>query len=91
MAQWVQFAPTESVQYWFGVSSKSDKIKEELRVPQNKAVRCVNKLNPLINTKAVLHFNIFAAVSKKETILSAQQENCRGENVGREIWYCSSW
>lgn len=40
---------------------------------RKKVVRRVKKLNPLVNTKAMLHLNPFAAVLKREAILSAQR------------------
>ncbi|KAJ8913549.1 hypothetical protein NQ315_017100 [Exocentrus adspersus] len=52
---------------------KADEIKAVLRPPQKKVVRRVRRLNPLTNTRAMLKLNPYAAVLKRQAILSAQK------------------
>ncbi|XP_068905708.1 large ribosomal subunit protein uL4 [Tenebrio molitor] len=52
---------------------KADEIKKVLRAPQKKVVRRVRRLNPLSNTRALLRLNPYAAVLKREAILSSQK------------------
>lgn len=52
---------------------KAEEIRKVLRQPQKKVVRRVRRLNPLVNTRALLRLNPYAAVLKRQAILSAQK------------------
>lgn len=52
---------------------KSEEIRKVLRAPRKKVVRRVKKLNPLVNTRAMLRLNPYAAVLKRAAILTAQK------------------
>lgn len=52
---------------------KAEEIRKVLRKPQKKVVRRVRRLNPLVNTRALLRLNPYAAVLKRQAILSAQK------------------
>ncbi|KAL3281062.1 hypothetical protein HHI36_004286 [Cryptolaemus montrouzieri] len=60
---------------------KSEEIKKVLRPPQKKVVRRVRRLNPLTNTKAMLRLNPYAAVLKRQAILSAQKRQLQREEL----------
>jgi len=60
---------------------KADEIKKVLRKPQNKVVRRVRRLNPLSNTKALLRLNPYAAVLKRQAILSSQKREQQRDEV----------
>lgn len=52
---------------------KSEEIRKVLRPAQKKVVRRVRRLNPLKNTKAMLRLNPYAAVLKRNAILTIQK------------------
>ncbi|CAH0556465.1 unnamed protein product [Brassicogethes aeneus] len=52
---------------------KADEIKQVLRAPQKKIVRRQRRLNPISNTRAMLRLNPYAAVLKRQAILSGQK------------------
>lgn len=58
---------------------KADEIKAVLRKPQKKIVRRVRRYNPLNNAKAMLRLNPYAAVLKRQAILSSQKRNLTRE------------
>nr|UFX34160.1 60S ribosomal protein L4 [Henosepilachna vigintioctomaculata] len=60
---------------------KSEEIRKVLRPPQKKVVRRVRRLNPLTNTKAMLRLNPYAAVLKRQAILSAQKRQLQREEI----------
>ncbi|KAJ8981713.1 hypothetical protein NQ317_003778 [Molorchus minor] len=60
---------------------KADEIKAVLRPPQKKVVRRVRRLNPLSNTRALLKLNPYAAVLKRQAILSAQKRQRTRDEV----------
>ncbi|XP_066598415.1 large ribosomal subunit protein uL4 [Prorops nasuta] len=58
---------------------KSDEIRKVLRAPRKKVIRRVKKLNPLVNTRALLRLNPYAAVLKRAAILTAQKRQQQRE------------
>lgn len=52
---------------------KSEEIQKVLKPAKKKVVRRVRRLNPLRNTKAMLRLNPYAAVLKRNAILTAQK------------------
>lgn len=60
---------------------KSEEIKKVLRAPQKKVVRKVRRLNPLTNVKAMMKLNPFAAVTKRQAILTAQKRRLAREEL----------
>lgn len=52
---------------------KSEEIRKVLRPAQKKVVRRVRRLNPLRNQKAMLRLNPYAAVLKRNAILTIQK------------------
>jgi len=52
---------------------KSEEIQKVLKPAQKKVVRRVRRLNPLRNTKAMLRLNPYAAVLKRNAILTVQK------------------
>ncbi|XP_044266661.1 60S ribosomal protein L4 [Tribolium madens] len=60
---------------------KADEIKKVLRVPQKKVVRRVRRFNPLANTRAMLRLNPYAAVLKREAILSSQKRQASRDEI----------
>ncbi|WP_278924634.1 hypothetical protein, partial [Pseudophaeobacter profundi] len=44
-----------------------------IRPPKKTVERRVRKLNPLVNTRAMLKLNPFAAVMKRKAVLTAQK------------------
>jgi len=60
---------------------KADEIKKVLRVPQKKVVRHVRRLNPLTNTRALLRLNPYAAVLKRQAILSSQKRQLQRDEI----------
>jgi len=54
---------------------KSDEIRSVLRAPQKKIVRRVRRLNPLVNSRAMLKLNPFAAVLKRQAILATKKRS----------------
>jgi large subunit ribosomal protein L4e len=52
---------------------KADEIKAVLRAPQKKVLRRVRRHNPLNNAKAMLRLNPYAAVLKRQAILSSNK------------------
>nr|CAJ17227.1 ribosomal protein L4e [Biphyllus lunatus] len=60
---------------------KADEIKKVLRKPQKKVVRRVRRLNPLTNTKAMLRLNPYAAVLKRQAILTVQKRQLQREEL----------
>ncbi|RZC38287.1 Ribosomal L4 domain containing protein [Asbolus verrucosus] len=60
---------------------KADEIKKVLRVPQKKVVRRVRRLNPLTNTRAMLRLNPYAAVLKRQAILSTQKRQASRDEL----------
>jgi len=52
---------------------KADEIKKVIRPPKKTVERRVRKLNPLVNTRAMLKLNPFAAVMKRKAVLTAQK------------------
>nr|QGW51997.1 ribosomal protein 4 [Henosepilachna vigintioctomaculata] len=60
---------------------KSEEIRKVLRPPQKKVVRRVRRLNPLTNTKAMLRLNPYAAVLKRQAILSAQKRQLQRAEI----------
>lgn len=60
---------------------KADEIKKVLRKPQKKVVRRVRRLNPLSNTKALLRLNPYAAVLKRQAILTAEKRQLQKDEA----------
>lgn len=60
---------------------KADEIKAVLRPPQKKVVRRVRRLNPLNNAKALLRLNPYAAVLKRQALLSAKKRSLAKEEA----------
>ncbi|VEN45393.1 unnamed protein product [Callosobruchus maculatus] len=60
---------------------KADEIKAVLRAPQKKVVRRVRRLNPLNNTRAMLRLNPYAAVLKRQAILSGQKRQLQRDEA----------
>ncbi|EFA03236.1 large ribosomal subunit protein uL4 [Tribolium castaneum] len=60
---------------------KADEIKKVLRVPQKKVVRRVRRFNPLANTGAMLRLNPYAAVLKRQAILSSQKRQASRDEI----------
>ncbi|XP_060516900.1 large ribosomal subunit protein uL4 [Cylas formicarius] len=60
---------------------KADEIKAVLRPPQKKVVRRVRRLNPLTNTKALVRLNPYAAVLKRQAVLSAKKRALAREEL----------
>merc|ERR1739838_1216729 len=52
---------------------KSEAIRKVLRAPNRKVKRAVVKTNPLKNIRTMLQLNPYAAVTKKNAVLSAAQ------------------
>lgn len=52
---------------------KSDEIRSVLRAPNKKVFRRVRRLNPLVNKRALVRLNPYAAVVKRRAILSAEK------------------
>uniref|UniRef100_A0A1B6LV75 Large ribosomal subunit protein uL4 C-terminal domain-containing protein n=3 Tax=Graphocephala atropunctata TaxID=36148 RepID=A0A1B6LV75_9HEMI len=52
---------------------KADEIKKVVKPPNKTVERRVRKLNPLVNSRAMLKLNPFAAVMKRKAILTAQK------------------
>ncbi|XP_045783312.1 60S ribosomal protein L4 [Maniola jurtina] len=52
---------------------KSEEIRKCLRAPNKRVVRATRKLNPLVNAKAMLRLNPYAAVMKRKAILDQQR------------------
>ncbi|KAG8229028.1 hypothetical protein J437_LFUL007583 [Ladona fulva] len=52
---------------------KSEDIRKVMRAPRTKVERRVRKLNPLRNTRAMLRLNPYAAVLKRNAILTARR------------------
>ncbi|XP_022899892.1 large ribosomal subunit protein uL4 [Onthophagus taurus] len=64
---------------------KAEEIKSVLRAPQKKIVRAVRRLNPLTNARAMLRLNPYAAVLKRQAILSEQKRKfARQEAVAKK-------
>ncbi|XP_023021627.1 ribosomal protein L4 [Leptinotarsa decemlineata] len=64
---------------------KADEIKAVLRAPQKKVVRRVRRLNPLTNTRALLKLNPYAAVLKRQALLTAQKRKLqRDEQLAKK-------
>ncbi|CAH2230600.1 60S ribosomal protein L4 [Pararge aegeria] len=53
---------------------KSDEIRKVLRAPNKRIVRATRKLNPLVNSKAMLRLNPYAAVMKRKAVLDQQRK-----------------
>lgn len=51
---------------------KSEEIRSVLRAPNKKVFRSVRRLNPLVNKRALVRLNPYAAVVKRRAILSAE-------------------
>lgn len=60
---------------------KADEIKKALRAPQKKIVRRTRKLNPLTNARAMLKLNPYAAVLKRQAILSSEKRALQKEET----------
>jgi large subunit ribosomal protein L4e len=54
---------------------KADEVKKVLRKPVKKVVRRVRRLNPLVNARAMVKLNPYAAVLKRHAILTTQKRN----------------
>lgn len=52
---------------------KSEEIRSVLRAPNKKVFRSVRRLNPLVNKRALIHLNPYAAVVKRRAILAVQK------------------
>lgn len=52
---------------------KADEVKKVLRKPIKKIVRRVRRLNPLVNARAMVKLNPYAAVLKRHAILTTQK------------------
>jgi len=52
---------------------KSDEIRAVLRAPNKQVHRRVRRLNPLVNKRALVRLNPFAAVLKRRAILAAEK------------------
>lgn len=51
---------------------KSEEIRSVLRAPKKTQFRRVRRLNPLVNKRALVRLNPYAAVVKRRAILSAE-------------------
>lgn len=51
---------------------KSEEIRSVLRAPKKKQFHSVRRLNPLVNKRALIRLNPYAAVLKRRAILSAE-------------------
>lgn len=51
---------------------KSEEIRSVLRAPKKTQFRSVRRLNPLVNKRALVKLNPYAAVLKRRAILSAE-------------------
>jgi len=60
---------------------KSDEVRKVLRRPQNKVVRRVRRLNPLVNTRALLSLNPYSAVLKRAAILATHKRKLQREEA----------
>jgi len=60
---------------------KSEEISSVLRAPKKKQFRSVRRLNPLVNKRALIRLNPYAAVLKRRAILSAEARK-HAKNVG---------
>ncbi|XP_019867521.1 60S ribosomal protein L4 [Aethina tumida] len=60
---------------------KADEIRQVLRPAQKKIVRRVRRLNPISNTKAMLRLNPYAAVLKRQAILSGEKRKLAREEA----------
>jgi len=64
---------------------KSEEIQKVLKPAKKRVVRSVRKLNPLRNTKAMLKLNPYAAVLKRNAILTVQKRmKARAELVAKK-------
>ncbi|XP_034838935.1 large ribosomal subunit protein uL4 [Maniola hyperantus] len=52
---------------------KSEEIRKCLRAPNKRVIRATRKLNPLVNAKAMLRLNPYAAVMKRKAMLDQQR------------------
>lgn len=67
---------------------KSEEIRSVLRAPKKKVFRRVRRLNPLVNKRALVRLNPYAAVLKRRAILSAEKrkhENVLADSERRNI------
>ncbi|XP_046396235.1 60S ribosomal protein L4 [Ischnura elegans] len=58
---------------------KAEEIRKVMRAPKMKIERRVRKLNPLRNTRAMLRLNPYAAVLKRQAILTARRRDHKRE------------
>lgn len=52
---------------------KSEEIRAVLRAPNKQVHRRVRRLNPLVNKRALIRLNPYAAVVKRRAILAVEQ------------------
>lgn len=52
---------------------KSDEIRAVLRAPNKQVHRRVRRLNPLVNKRALIRLNPYAAVVKRRAVLAAEK------------------
>lgn len=52
---------------------KSEEIRSVLRAPNKKVFRAQRRLNPLVNKRALIRLNPYAAVVKRRAILAAEK------------------
>jgi len=52
---------------------KSEEIRSVLRAPKKKVFRHVRRLNPLVNKRALVRLNPYAAVLKRRAVLAAEK------------------
>lgn len=52
---------------------KSDEIRAVLRAPNKQVHRRVRRLNPLVNKRALIRLNPYAAVLKRRAVLAVEQ------------------
>lgn len=67
---------------------KSEEIRSVLRAPKKKVFHHVRRLNPLVNKRALIRLNPYAAVLKRRAILSAEKrkhENSLADNEQRKV------
>lgn len=60
---------------------ENNHVEHLFRLHRKKVVRRVRRLNPLTNAKALLRLNPYAAVLKRQAILSAQKRSLAREEL----------
>ncbi|GLV38724.1 Ribosomal protein L4 [Carabus blaptoides fortunei] len=60
---------------------KAEEIRKVLRAPRKNIVRRVRRLNPLVNARAMLRLNPYAAVLKRQAILANEKRKNEREIV----------